>query len=91
MLTLERKDGEAIIIQHEGQELRINVRRARGDIFGLGASKAVLSGSSFAGDTPAEGSASTTEEMSSSMLSDMIAMGVFVATSMSSPSNIFRT
>ena len=27
MLTLERKDGEAIIIQHEGQELRINVRR----------------------------------------------------------------
>ena len=31
MLTLERKDGEAINIQHEGQELRINVRRARGD------------------------------------------------------------
>ena len=31
MLTLERKDGEAIIIQHEGQELRINVRRAKGD------------------------------------------------------------
>ena len=31
MLTLERKDGEAIIIQHEGQVLRINVRHARGD------------------------------------------------------------
>ena len=31
MLTLERKDGEAIIIQHEGQELRIQVRHAKGD------------------------------------------------------------
>ena len=31
MLTLECKDGEAIIIQHEGQELRIKVRHARGD------------------------------------------------------------
>ena len=28
MLTLERKEGEAILIQHEGQELRINVRHA---------------------------------------------------------------
>ena len=31
MLTLERKDGEAILIQHEGQELRIKVRQARGE------------------------------------------------------------
>ena len=31
MLTLERKEGETIIIQHEGQELRITVRHARGD------------------------------------------------------------
>ena len=28
MLTLERKEGEAILIQYEGQELRINVRQA---------------------------------------------------------------
>ena len=28
MLTLERKEGESIIIQHEGQELRIKVRQA---------------------------------------------------------------
>ena len=31
MLTLERREGEAIIIQHEGQELRIKVRQARGE------------------------------------------------------------
>ena len=31
MLTLERKEGEIIIIQHEGQELRIRVRQAKGD------------------------------------------------------------
>jgi carbon storage regulator CsrA len=31
MLTLERKDGEAIIIQHKGEELRIKFRHARGD------------------------------------------------------------
>ena len=31
MLTLERKEGEAIIIQHEGQELRVSVRHAKGD------------------------------------------------------------
>ena len=28
MLTLERKEGEAILIQHEGQELWIKVRQA---------------------------------------------------------------
>ena len=31
MLTLERKEGEAILIQHEGQELRIKVRHGKGD------------------------------------------------------------
>ena len=31
VLTLERKEGEAIIIQHEGQELRVSVRHAKGD------------------------------------------------------------
>jgi len=35
MLTLERKEGEVILIQHEGQELRITVRHARGDKFKL--------------------------------------------------------
>ena len=28
MLTLERKEGESILIQHEGQELWIKVRQA---------------------------------------------------------------
>ena len=31
MLVLERCEGEGIIIQHEGQELRIKVRQARGE------------------------------------------------------------
>ena len=31
MLTLERKDGESFVIQHEGQELRIKVWHAKGD------------------------------------------------------------
>ena len=31
MLTLERKEGETILIQHEGQELRIKVRHAGND------------------------------------------------------------
>ena len=31
MLTLERKEGEVIVIHHEGQELRGKVRHARGD------------------------------------------------------------
>ena len=30
MLTLERKEGEVIVIQHEGQELRIKVRHGKG-------------------------------------------------------------
>ncbi len=30
MLTLERKEGESILIQHEGQELRIKVRQGNG-------------------------------------------------------------
>ena len=35
MLTLERKDGEAIIIQHKGEELRVKVRHAGRDKFKL--------------------------------------------------------
>ena len=35
MLTLERKDGEVIIIQHKGEELRIKVRHAGRDKFKL--------------------------------------------------------
>ena len=31
MLTLQRKEGEANLIQHEGQELRIKVRHAKGE------------------------------------------------------------